>query len=151
MSERSIAPRIPSYCRHKATGQAVVTLGGKDFYLVAYNSAESREKYNRLIADWLVNGGKLTPLAEVPEDFTVAELMARFIQNAARNYVRPDGQRSSEVDCYRSAFKPLRELYGTTPAKGFGPRALAALRQKMIEARGTRTFAHPGDPPFCFG
>jgi hypothetical protein len=25
--------KAPSYCRHKASGQAVVTLGGKDIYL----------------------------------------------------------------------------------------------------------------------
>jgi len=31
--------RTPSYRRHKATGQSVVTLNGKDVYLGKYNTA----------------------------------------------------------------------------------------------------------------
>ena len=29
------APRVPSYRRHKPSGQAVVTLNGRDIYLVS--------------------------------------------------------------------------------------------------------------------
>ena len=44
--------RIPSYCRHKATGQAVVRLGGKDFYLGKYGTAESRQRHRELTFRW---------------------------------------------------------------------------------------------------
>ena len=33
--------KVPSYRLHKATGQAVVTLNGRDIYLGAHNSAET--------------------------------------------------------------------------------------------------------------
>ena len=46
-------PRVPSYRRHKASGQAIVTLGGKMIYLGRYGSAESRAEYTRVIAEWL--------------------------------------------------------------------------------------------------
>jgi hypothetical protein len=34
--------KVPSYRLHQATGQAVVTLNGRDVCLGAYNSAERR-------------------------------------------------------------------------------------------------------------
>lgn len=47
--------RIPSYCHHKASGQAVVRIDGKDHYLGAFGSADSHEKYARLLAEWRSN------------------------------------------------------------------------------------------------
>ena len=49
MSSDSAAARVPSYRRHKPTGQAVVTLNGKDHYLGKWNSKVSRVEYDRLI------------------------------------------------------------------------------------------------------
>ncbi len=43
---------FPKYRHHKASGHAVVTLGGRDYYLGPYNSTGSKAEYNRLIADW---------------------------------------------------------------------------------------------------
>ncbi len=48
--------RTPSYRLHKPTGKAVVTIDGKDHYLGKFDSAESRENYHRLIAEWLGSG-----------------------------------------------------------------------------------------------
>jgi len=36
--------RTPKYRRHKATGQAVVTLSGRDFYLGQWQSAKSKRE-----------------------------------------------------------------------------------------------------------
>jgi hypothetical protein len=41
MPRQSKSP-IPSYRRHRASGQAVVTLNGVDHYLGPWNSLESR-------------------------------------------------------------------------------------------------------------
>ena len=38
------ALKVPSYCRHKASGRAVVRLGGRDVYLGEYGSPESHEE-----------------------------------------------------------------------------------------------------------
>ena len=48
-------PRIPSYRLHKPTGQAVVTINGKDFYLGKHDSPTSHAAYKRLVAEWLAN------------------------------------------------------------------------------------------------
>jgi len=50
------APRVPGYRLHKPSGQAVVTLGGKDQYLGAHGSDESRAKCQRLVAEYVRNG-----------------------------------------------------------------------------------------------
>jgi hypothetical protein len=52
--------RIPSYCRHKASGQAYLTLGGREVYLGVYGSPESHEKYARLTAGNYPNGPYIT-------------------------------------------------------------------------------------------
>lgn len=48
--------RIPSYRLHKPTGQAVVTLDGRDVYLGRHGTPKSREAFDRLTAQWLANG-----------------------------------------------------------------------------------------------
>jgi hypothetical protein len=59
-ASRSTSP-IPQYRLHKARGLGVVTLNRKDYYLGPYDAPESREAYNRLIAQWLSNGRQVLP------------------------------------------------------------------------------------------
>ena len=40
---------IPSYTHHRASGQAVVRLDGRDIYLGPWKSAASRAEYDRII------------------------------------------------------------------------------------------------------
>jgi hypothetical protein len=40
--------RIPSYRLHKASGNAIVSMGSRVVYLGTYGSDESRQKYDRL-------------------------------------------------------------------------------------------------------
>src|SRR2546430_744250 len=78
---------VPSYRLHKPSGQAILTLEGRDIYLGTHDTPESREKYNRLIADWLANGRRLpTPTSET----TVAEVLAGYWRHAETYYKRED-------------------------------------------------------------
>jgi hypothetical protein len=45
----------PKYRLHKARNYAVVTIAGRDYYLGAYDSPESREKFHRLVAEHLAD------------------------------------------------------------------------------------------------
>lgn len=118
----------PRYRRHKATGQAVVRLQGRDVYLGKYNSAASREAYRRFIAQWSQHGGQL-PIAS--HAITVTELIVSYMQFATTYYVK-DGEPTDEVRMLATALKIARELYGRTPANEFGPLALQAVRDVMI-------------------
>lgn len=120
--------RVPSYQRHKRTGQAVVTVNGRDIYLGKYRSAASRETYRRTIAEYVQHGGKLHSARHAA---TVAEVIVAYVVFAS-GYYRKDGKPTNEVRMVKTALKIVRELYGRTPAAEFGPLALQAVREKMI-------------------
>jgi integrase len=136
MSDR---PRSqPKYRKHKQSGQAIVTLTDglgvrRDFLLGEYGSAASKQKYDRLVGEWQAAGRRLTP-PENGSGITINELVHRFRDHARRYYRRPDGTPTNEVTEYRYACRPLRELYGLTPAKDFGPLALKTVRERYIAA-----------------
>ena len=45
--------RVPKYRFHKASGQALVEIQGRHFYLGKFDSPESHEQYRRLITQYL--------------------------------------------------------------------------------------------------
>jgi integrase len=132
--------RTPSYRLHKPSGLAVVTLSGKDHYLGTHGSPESRTEYDHLVAEWLARGrGAVRKEATTPADPTVAELLLAYWRYAERHYRTPSGEPGPELDNLRDAFRPLRKLYGHTPAAAFGPLALRAVRDAMVEQGLART------------
>src|SRR4051812_39162345 len=73
--------RTPKYRHHKPSGQAVVTLDGKDFYLGRHGSPESRAEYDRMIAEWLSNGRRLTVASsDTGADLSVNEMLLAYLQ-----------------------------------------------------------------------
>jgi hypothetical protein len=51
--------RTPKYRLHKPTGQAVVTIDGRDYHLGVHGTPKSRATYDRLIGEWLSNSRRL--------------------------------------------------------------------------------------------
>ena len=120
-----IAPdATPKYRKHKASGQAIVTLSGKDHYLGPHGTKASRLEYDRVIAEWIA-GGRL-PLLET-EERTIVQVIAAYLHHA-KDYYRGSG----EYENMRYALRPLKEVYGRTPAAEFSPLKLKAIREKMI-------------------
>jgi hypothetical protein len=70
-------PRVPSYCLHKATGPAVVRIGGKDHYLGKDGTPESRAEYDRLIADQTPIAGACIRNSASPASLPVPRKRAR--------------------------------------------------------------------------
>ena len=131
-------PPTPKYRRHRASGQAVVTLSGRDHYLGPYGTKASRIEYDRLITEWLA-GGRHLPAQEVTDDLTVVELCAAFMRHAKTYYVK-DGRPTSTLAGIKRALAPLGRLYGRMPVTGFGPKRLKALRHKLLQGgRANRT------------
>jgi hypothetical protein len=117
-----------------ASGQAVVTLGGKDIYLGPHDTEASKVEYDRLIAEWLVHGRSISPDPEQAIPRTVLEIIAAYVQHAQRYHVK-DGAPTPEVGHVRIAMRPVRRLYGRTPAMACGPIALKVVRQAVNDAR----------------
>src|SRR5712692_8941516 len=126
--------RTPSYRRHKGSGQGVVTIDGKDIYLGVYGTKASRNAYDRVIGEWLANGRRLPKSDSV----TVAKIIEGYWQHAQGYYRRQDGTQTNEVAQMRYALRPLNHLYGPTLMAEFGPLALKAVRQLMIDG-----YRHP--------
>lgn len=130
--------KIPSYRRHKPTGQAVVTLNGKDIYLGKYELDSSRRAYDQVIAQWLANhkqqpassrtGGR--PASTLID---VNQLFNAYHDFASAYYVK-DGKTTGEVSNILDAARPLIELFGPTLVSDFRPSNLKTVRQKMIDA-----------------
>ena len=113
----------------------LVNKAAKNYYLGQYDSPESYEKYARLIAEWkakhLCPEASPTPGRDV--SVTLNELILAFWQHAKQRYVK-NGAPTSEIHSFRTALRPVRQLYGREPVTSFGPLALVACRQKLIEA-----------------
>ena len=132
-----LTSKPPKYRKHKATGQAVVTLNGKDFYLGPYGSKASRVEYDRITAEWLQNGRSLPRCDHA--DTTVVEIIAAYVKFAFRYYVK-GGRPTREATLIRDTMRFVRDPYGRTPAVEFGPLALKAVRQRMIDAGHSRCY-----------
>jgi hypothetical protein len=125
--------RTPKYCRHRATGQAYVTLDGREHYLGVYGSPESRERYDAEILPWR-RENDVTEVAAL----TVGQLCLLFIEHADQ-YYRRDGQPTGEAKNFREALKPLSQMFRGVSVLGFGPQKLDQVRQRMIERGHVRT------------
>ena len=129
---------LPSYRRHKPSGQAIVTLDGKDIYLGHHGTPASRAEYDRLIGEWLTHGRRRPSAPNRLPALTVNDLILRYWKFAEKYYCR-DGIQSRELDNICDALPQVRPLYGQSPADEFGPFALKAVRRAMIDAGLSRT------------
>ena len=142
----------PSYCIHSRSGQAYSTVDGRQVALGKADSPESRAAFDNLLGTWYANGRKL-PTAPVPAPTgpTVSVVLEKFWTHAEAYYTtplldsdgkprkNPDGtpkrQPARELDNYRQALRPLRRLYGDSPAADFDCAKLEAFRAAMILPR----------------
>ena len=131
----------PRYRLHRASGQAIVTIGGRDHYLGKHGSQESKAKYHRLIGEWNVQGRPSTVVdpRQPSIGLTVGELVLRYWKHA-EGYFRKNGRPTDECACIKAALRHVTELYHRTPAADFGPLALKAVRQRMIESGNSRGY-----------
>jgi len=110
----------------------VVTLNGKDNYLGRYGTKESKVEYDRLICQWLASGRKLLAAG----DLTMNELALAY-WNHAKSYHGWDKHSGYNL---KDVLRIVKQLYGNTSAADFGPLALKACRQKMIERDWSRNY-----------
>ncbi len=102
--------KTPSYCRHKASGQAVVSLNGRDYDLGLHGSAASREKYDQLIAEWYAARVQPPSPEENREadrqDLRICEWLASYFEFASSDYVK-NGKLTGEYTNLQHATRPL--------------------------------------------
>ena len=129
---------VPTYRLHSPSGTARCWVGGRWVNLGKYNSPESRTEYARILAEQAVAPVPTQTSVSTSSDVTVNELLLGFWRYAEKHYRRPDGTPTNELPQFKQTFRLVRELYGHTLAREFGPLALKALRQKMMDTGWSR-------------
>lgn len=123
--------RRQTYRLHKGSGQAVVTLAGRTFYLGKYGTEESKAEYERLIAEQKSPGGQL--FADGRNGLSSNEIMLAYVEEHSE-YYRKDGRSTGELELVKYALRFVKRLYGHRAASEFGPLALKTVRDDMIAA-----------------
>ena len=135
---------VPKYRRRVIRGKEIAYVSlwdginrvRKDYALGPFGSPESRSKYARLVQEFEGRGRQLTPVAAPAGDqagtmprigLSVCQVAAAFIQNQLPTYAR------SEQGNFRTVIRIMSQLYGDVAATSFGPKALRAVRQAMID------------------
>ena len=130
---------VPKYRRHKQSGQAIVTLNGRDYLLGPCGTKASKVKYDRLVAEWLARDRQ--PLVDAGAGLNVAELASRYWLYATKKHVR-NGEPTAEQFKIKTALKHLLRLYEQHPAAEFAPPHLKVVRQSMIDAGWSRNYVN---------
>ncbi len=130
----------PKYRKHRASGQAVCTIGGKDFYLGPHGTKASRLEYDRLITEWLAAGRPVQhPSVMEPAQFTVKELINEY-QKWAKQYYRRGGESTGTAERLIPVLRLVKQSYGDKLVLEFGPLSLEALQSKMIDVGHSRQY-----------
>jgi len=122
LAHASPVQSLPKYRKHRSSGQAIVNLSGKDFYLGPYGTKTSKLEYDRLVAEWLQRG-RMLESDDDEEPPTVVEILAAY-KRFAEKYYRKNGQQTRELGCLVEAAQFVKDLYGRQPAAEFGPLSL---------------------------
>ena len=125
---------IPKLTLHRASGKAVVRLSGVAVYCGIFGTSDAKVAYDRAVAEWLARGRAqdVRPEPAASPGLSVNELLLAFVKHADQHYRRPDGTPTNEINEYRQTLRVVQDHYGLTPAAEFGPIALKAVRQAMI-------------------
>ncbi len=136
MTSRTVS--IPKYRKQKnpSGNRAFVELNGRRIYLGVFGSPTSRAEYHRIVSEWEAAGRCIRVEAA---DLSIVELCARSLAYADGYCVGPDGTPTNEPHNFRLAIRPLKELYGPADAVQFGPLALKAVRERMIQLGWVRS------------
>ena len=128
---------VPSYRHHKSTGQAVVTIDGRELYLGKFQSVASKAEYARLVAEFTATGQVRAKVDSRQDGIKVMKLLVRYLRHAESYYVK-NGKPTTELAAMKSVMRPIKTLYGRELATDFGPLSLKAIRQQWIDKGNSR-------------
>ena len=100
-----LANSLPEYRKHKATGQAVTTIGGKDFYLGPHGTVACKKEYDRVIAEYLASGR--SPVFGKPAlVLTITQLAVAYVRHAKSYFGTAPTSEYQRIRLQRSSRPP---------------------------------------------
>ena len=133
---RGNAKTPPKYRKHRPSGQAVVTLDGKDHYCGPHGTKPSKLEYDRLIGEWLANGRRV-PITTESKPLTIVQLCSEYWRFCTTYYGK-NGEPTDEQAGVKAAIRFIKANYAETFVKYFGPLALESVRQRLIDTGNSR-------------
>jgi len=138
---RAPAPRKrhkpPGYRRH-STGQAFVEIRGHRYYLGQHGTDASHAAYKRKLAElWSKPPDPAPTLGLTPaqvDRLSIIDLVVAYRPYAEDHY-RKNGRPTTTFRNLAPVMRRLRELFGETLARDFGPLRFQALRDTWIRER----------------
>lgn len=124
--------RIAAIRRH-ATGQWMVKLSGKCYYL-GTDKIEAQRKYRELIVEHYGPSKVITSGASGTPSVTVEKLINDFI--AHRLQTCDPKYKTITEENYKQVKRHLLELYSNLLAEDFGPKAYKTVREQMAAVKG---------------
>ena len=126
---------IPKYRKHRASGQAMVTINGKDHYLGPHGTKASKLEYDRLINQWIASSRN--PLFGLPSEQcgepSLSDLMNAYRKWAVKYYRHPDGKPTGTADNIAPFMRRIRAWYGKVPVSEFTPLAFKDVIKRLID------------------
>ena len=121
---------LPGYLLHKPSSQAYVRINGRHCYLGKYDSAESRKKYNLIIADYM-DGVPLDKeiLKKESPPLSVGELAEQYLISEEERF----GCKHKQTYATKYAMLALTEKHAGLNAIEFGPKALKRIRSMLVD------------------
>ncbi len=132
------AKLFPSYRKHRASGQAVVTIGARDFYLGPHGTEVSKQQYDRLVMEW-VAAGRTNSFGTPENTLSIAELLVDYIKHCQTHYGTGPKSTTAKIIII---LRTLNEMYGSTAAAEFGVQEFRAVREKFIQAGHSRQYVN---------
>ncbi len=132
----SAGPRVPKLCRHRNERKgdlAYMTVGGQRLYLGQWGTQQAHERYGRMLAELLANGGR--PLPRADDKPTITQIIAAYLEHAEQYY----GFKHSTTAGIARACKPLKDNYGSVSAESFRPCDLLVLQALYVKTGNCRT------------
>ncbi len=93
-------------------------------------SWEALNEHHRICAEINTNGGFFRI---EKNELTICELTRQFMNFTQAYYALEESNSTPQTSLLREALQPLNSIYGESLVKVFGPLALTAVRQKMVE------------------
>lgn len=125
--------KLPSYRLHKATNQAICWISGRTYYLGDFDSPESHEAYNKLVAQYLTDPN----FGIEKNSLSMAEAVVAYLKYADVYY-----RGGSEYVGMRDACKPLVELYADLHVSNFGIVPFKACREFWVKRGCSRQYVN---------
>ena len=119
----------PSYRLHRPSGQAVVTLRGRDIYLGRFDSPESHQRFAEVMRDH-ADGRPVIVLGSA--GITVAEAVVIYLDHARRYYRDSKGQSTGQLPRIQRALTTLVQLHASLRLAELGPKHLRECQREWV-------------------